>query len=161
MSVLAVPSKNQIDDLAAAKGADGRLFVFVIGGDRQVYNRWQTDPAAPDTWSDWSSLGRRQIQAGIGLGATPTRELELFVIGGDGKLYRRPRPGAEVLFAQEGTMHMPSFAIDRPRELLDIHARARAWRGHQRGVTSRRLQRSPVLPRTGFAGQGPGMIVCA
>jgi len=108
---------------AVGRNPDGRLEVLVIGGDRQVYHRWQTDPPAPDAWSDWGSLGGREIQAGIGLGANPTGALELFVIGGDGRLYRGPRPDAEVLFAQASPTHMTSFAIDRPRELIDIHAR--------------------------------------
>jgi hypothetical protein len=107
---------------AIGRNPDGRLEVFVIGGDLQVYNRWQTEPAGPDAWSDWVGLGGRQIHAGIGLGTDPAGDLELFVIGGDGKLYRGPRPSAQVLFAHTSPVHAAGFAIDRQRELIDIHA---------------------------------------
>jgi hypothetical protein len=107
---------------AVARNPDGRLEVSVIGGDRQVYNRWQTDPTQPDAWSDWTGLGGRGIQAGIGLGADPGGDLELFVIGGDRKLYRGSRPSAQVRFAQTSPTHAAGFATDKQRAMVDIHA---------------------------------------
>jgi hypothetical protein len=104
------------------RNPDGRLEVFVIGGDQQIYNRWQTDPAKPDTWSDWVALGGRQLQTGIGLGADVAGELDIFVIGGDAELYRGPRTLARVAFSQVGPSHASGFAIDRPSAMIDIHA---------------------------------------
>lgn len=73
---------------AVGRNPDGRLEVFVIGGNRQLYNRWQVDPTRPAVWSDWTNLGGSDIQPGVGMGSSPSGELEVFVIGGDGKLYR-------------------------------------------------------------------------
>lgn len=70
---------------------DGRLEIFVIGGDNQLYNRWQVDPTQPDVWSDWVNLGGRDLHAGLGAGADYRGELILYVVGGDGQLYRGPR----------------------------------------------------------------------
>jgi hypothetical protein len=74
-----------------ARADDGRLEVAVIGGDHQLYSRWQVDPARTDLWANWTPLGGRDIQPGVALAADHTGQLELFVIGGDGALYRGPR----------------------------------------------------------------------
>jgi hypothetical protein len=42
-------------------GSDGRLEVFVIGGDNALWHRWQT--AMNNGWSEWKSLGKPQDQA--------------------------------------------------------------------------------------------------
>lgn len=76
---------------AVGLNPDGRLEIFVIGGDRHLYNRWQIDVAQPDAWSQWVNLGGRDLHAGIAVGADHSDELVLYVIGGDGQLYRGPR----------------------------------------------------------------------
>jgi hypothetical protein len=70
---------------------DGRLEIFVTGGDHAVHNRWQVDRSQPEAWSDWVNLGARDLHAGISAGADHTGELVLYVVGGDGALYRGPR----------------------------------------------------------------------
>lgn len=76
---------------AVGLNPDGRMEVFVIGGDQHLYNRWQISAAQPDVWSQWVNLGGRDLHAGIGVGADHSGELVLYVIGGDGQLYRGPR----------------------------------------------------------------------
>jgi hypothetical protein len=44
-------------DPAIERNADGRLEVFMVGSDRQLYHRWQT-AANSNVWSDgWTTLG--------------------------------------------------------------------------------------------------------
>jgi hypothetical protein len=71
---------------------DGRLEVAVIGGDGQLYSRWQVDPTRPDLWVNWTPLGGHDIQAGVALAPNSAGQLEVFVIGGDGALYRGRGP---------------------------------------------------------------------
>ncbi|GAB3943049.1 hypothetical protein GCM10027614_31120 [Micromonospora vulcania] len=42
-------------DLAVAANADGRLQVFVVGGNGSLYSMWQTTTSGP--WSSWANLG--------------------------------------------------------------------------------------------------------
>jgi hypothetical protein len=72
---------------SVALNPDGRLEVFIVGQDHHVYNQWQVDAARPDVWSDWVNLGGREIQPGLGIGKDDGGELNVFVIGGDNKLY--------------------------------------------------------------------------
>jgi hypothetical protein len=76
---------------AVGMNPDGRLETFVIGGDRRLYNTWQIDPARPDLWSSWASIGGVSLQAGVALGSAPNGELQVFVLGGNGQLYRGRR----------------------------------------------------------------------
>lgn len=76
---------------AVGLNPDGRLEIFVIGGDQHLYNRWQVGVAQPDVWSQWINLGGRDLHAGIGVGPDHAGELVLYVVGGDGQLYRGPR----------------------------------------------------------------------
>jgi hypothetical protein len=46
---------QQATQVAAARNADGRLEVFVIGSDKALYHIWQTAPN--NGWSGWASLG--------------------------------------------------------------------------------------------------------
>jgi hypothetical protein len=77
--------------LAVGKNPDGRLEVFAVGSDGQLHNRKQVERARPDVWSVWAKLGGFQLQAGIGIGSNSARELELYLIGGDQRLYRGHR----------------------------------------------------------------------
>ena len=40
-----------------ALNPDGRLEIFVIAADNQLYHRWQTTAGSSSTWSAWTSLG--------------------------------------------------------------------------------------------------------
>jgi hypothetical protein len=73
------------------RNPDSRVEVFVIAGDGKLYNRWQVDTSRPDIWSNWASLGGRDINAGIGMVNDAASEIELFVVGGNRKLYQGKR----------------------------------------------------------------------
>jgi hypothetical protein len=72
----------------------GRLELAVVGGNGQIYSRWQVDPFKPDFWVNWTSLGGVAIQPGVELASNSAGQLEIFVIGGDGALYRGLRPSS-------------------------------------------------------------------
>ena len=73
---------------AVGRNADGRLEVFVIGGNGALYRQWQTTPGG--AWSNWDHRGGDQL-VGSNLAVAKNRngELEVFVIGGDGALYHQ------------------------------------------------------------------------
>jgi hypothetical protein len=60
-----------------ARNADGRLELFVVGGNGAVWHRWQTTPNGK--WSSWKSMGS---QAGgfadLGVGRNADGRLEVF-----------------------------------------------------------------------------------
>jgi hypothetical protein len=70
----------------------GRLEVAVIGGDKKLYSRWQVDPSRSELWVNWTLLGGINIQPGVALEVNHADQLEIYVIGGDGALYRGSRP---------------------------------------------------------------------
>ena len=82
----------------AARNTDGRLEVFVVGGDTGLWHKWQT-AAGGSTWTDWTSLG------GSGIANNPTAarntdgRLEVFVVGGDTGLWHKWQTAA-------GSSHM-------------------------------------------------------
>jgi hypothetical protein len=75
---------------AVAASADGRLELFVVGGDPDggLWHQWQTAPS--NGWSGWSSFGP---PPGTLLGGIPAvapsadGRLEVFVVGADGALW--------------------------------------------------------------------------
>jgi hypothetical protein len=73
---------------ALAANADGRLELFVIGTDGNLYSIAQTAPS--NGWTTWSSLG---APSGVKLLSSPAVKasndgrLELFVVGDDGALH--------------------------------------------------------------------------
>jgi hypothetical protein len=68
------------------RNADGRLEVFVIGGDHALHNIWQ-DPRSPSAWSALSSLGGSFPAGPISAIANADGRLEVFLVGGDGVTY--------------------------------------------------------------------------
>lgn len=70
----------------------GTLELATIGGDKTLYSRWQVDASRSGLWVDWTSLGGVDIQPGVALQANHLGQIELFVIGGNGELYRGSRP---------------------------------------------------------------------
>ncbi len=53
---LGTPGSGFLDDLAVAQNSDGRLEVFAVLNDDALWHIWQ-DPASPNYWSGWDSLG--------------------------------------------------------------------------------------------------------
>ena len=69
---------------AVAPSADGRLEVFVVGADGNLYHTWQTFPNY--AWANWYSHGG-SFTSTLALGASGDGRLELFVVGTDGALH--------------------------------------------------------------------------
>jgi hypothetical protein len=71
-----------------ARNADGRLELFVVGGDGAVWQRWQLTPNGK--WSSWKSMGSRAGGfADLGVGRNADGRLELFLRTPDtGGLYQ-------------------------------------------------------------------------
>lgn len=85
-----VPQGALLDrTLALAPNTDGRLQLFALGQDGNLYSIWQVVPNGG--WSDWSSFGAPAgvllDSATIALAPTGDGRLELFVPGQDGNLY--------------------------------------------------------------------------
>jgi hypothetical protein len=53
---LGTPGSGFLDDLVIAQNSDGRLEVFAVLNDDALWHIWQ-DPASPNYWSGWDSLG--------------------------------------------------------------------------------------------------------
>ena len=69
--------------LVVAPSADGRLELFLRGGDHNVYHAWQT--SASNGWSDWVSEGAEGggfIAGAPGLAKNGDGRLEIFAVTG-------------------------------------------------------------------------------
>ena len=74
-------------NVAVAMNSDGRLQVFVVGTNNQLYFKTQT-AAGSSTWTGWTSLG-----GGVKVDTTPAvarnsdGRLQVFVVGTNNQLY--------------------------------------------------------------------------
>lgn len=77
------PSTTLIGPPTIAPSADGRLELFIVGQDGNLYHIWQTTPSGG--WSDWFSHGGNPPGVFLSpvLFANADKRLELFVIGKD------------------------------------------------------------------------------
>src|SRR5205809_5864023 len=64
---------------------DGRLELFVVGGDGVLYHKWQAVPNG--TWGDWYSAGGIALSEDLTVARNADGRLQAFVVGGDGSLY--------------------------------------------------------------------------
>lgn len=71
----------------ATRNRDGRLEVFVLGGDRALYHIWEKSPGGD--WHGWDSLEGHDLAGPILAAANADGRLQVFVIGGDGQIYSR------------------------------------------------------------------------
>jgi Astacin (Peptidase family M12A) len=78
------------DDPVVAQNADGRLEVFLVGSDRRLYHRWQTEKNS-STWSDgWASLGGQwSHRRRPAVAQNADGRLEVFLVGLDKQLHHR------------------------------------------------------------------------
>ena len=74
-------------DPAVIANSDGRLEVFVVSTDNQLWHRWQTSPGS-STWSAWSSLGGT-IADSPAVTINSDGRLEVFVVATDNQLWHR------------------------------------------------------------------------
>jgi F5/8 type C domain len=83
---------------AIIANSDGRLEVFLVGAQDELYHKWQTSPGS-SIWSQWFSL-EGGIKAGTNPAVTMNSDgrLEVFVIGADNKLYHKwqTSPGSSI-----------------------------------------------------------------
>jgi len=70
-------------NVATANNADGRMQVFVVGGDGRVYSKWQT--SVNSSFSDWFDTNG-PVSRGIATGVNADGRLEVFAVDGDGAL---------------------------------------------------------------------------
>lgn len=75
-----------LQELSVAQNLDGRVEIFVLGGDGAVYHQWQTVPNS-DLWSGWAYRGGTGLHD---LSATRNQDgrLEVFALGSNSVAYR-------------------------------------------------------------------------
>jgi PASTA domain len=84
------PDKRFVDHPVVAPGADGRLELFLTGGDGNMYHAWQT--SASNAWSDWVNEGTPGggfITAAPALARNGDGRLEIFALAIDGNIYHK------------------------------------------------------------------------
>jgi hypothetical protein len=74
----------QLASLAAAPNQDGRLQVFSLGTDGQLYTAWQVAPAG--NWSSWGLLVPKDAPTASALAVAPNQDgrLQVFIAGPQG-----------------------------------------------------------------------------
>ncbi|HTD34213.1 MAG TPA: protease pro-enzyme activation domain-containing protein [Candidatus Elarobacter sp.] len=81
-------SPFQVGDPRISNNQDGRLEVFALGQDGNVYHVWQTAPN--NGWSGWASLGKPASPIANGapfVGRDQDGRIEVFATGNDGTVY--------------------------------------------------------------------------
>ena len=79
-------------DVAGALNADGRLEVFVQGGDFALWHMSETAPSAV-TWNAWNSLGG-DLTSDVTVAPNADRQLEVFAGGIDNALWHNSQLAA-------------------------------------------------------------------
>jgi acylphosphatase len=77
-----------IGDPRVIQNADGRLEVFLLADDQNIWHIWQT--SANNGWSGWASLGGPAVSISNGapfVGNNADGRIEVFVTGTDGGIY--------------------------------------------------------------------------
>lgn len=70
---------------SAIQNQDGRLEVFVLGGDSALYHIWENK--AGGDWHGWASLKGHDLKGPVVTTANADGSLQVFVAGQDGNLY--------------------------------------------------------------------------
>jgi PASTA domain len=84
------PGKRFTDHPVVAAGADGRLELFLRGGDQNMYHAWQT--SASNGWSDWvneGTAGGGFVTVAPALARNGDGRLEIFAVAIDGNIYHK------------------------------------------------------------------------
>lgn len=71
----------------AARNRDGRMEVFVLGGDRTLYHIWEKSPGGD--WHEWRSLEGHDLAGPVTVATNSDGRLQVFVCGGDARIYSR------------------------------------------------------------------------
>ena len=84
------PDKRFTDHPVVAASADGRLELFLRGGDENIYHAWQT--SASNGWSDWvneGAAGGGFVTVAPALARNGDGRLEIFALAIDGNIYHK------------------------------------------------------------------------
>ncbi len=100
---------------SVAPNADGRLQLFVVGGNGQAYTSWQVRQTG--NWAAWSPLGGASAlppAAPIAVAPNPDGRLQAFVVGTNGQTYsswqQSPNGQWSPWAALGGTLALPAGA---------------------------------------------------
>lgn len=77
-----------VGDPRVVNNADGRLELFLLANDQNIWHIWQTSPN--NGWSGWASLGHPGAQIANGspfVGNNGDGRIEMFTTGADGGIY--------------------------------------------------------------------------
>ena len=75
---------------AVVMNEDGRLEVFVVGANNQLYHKWQTSPSSSSSWSNYQSLtGIIKDGSNPAVIRNSDGRLEVFVVGTDNALHHK------------------------------------------------------------------------
>merc|ERR1711988_198953 len=118
--------------LVASSNEDGRLEIFVLGHDNQIYHKYQMDGTE---WSNWGSLGGKYLRGGPSVVQAADGRLVLFARGVDRAVYYKAQtePNSAkwtkweslggrfssspvAVLSSEGFLHV--FAVGQDRTLL-------------------------------------------
>ena len=140
----------QVRKLIADKNDDGRIMLFVIGGDGIVYARYQTQVGGNWNPDGWGSMGVPQSGASVlQLVTAHNRDgrLEIFARCSDGHTYHRWQT------VVNGGWNDGWFPMDDGRTLTDISAALRAdGLIDFVGITNgKAIERRQVAPNSGWA----------
>jgi hypothetical protein len=75
---------NSAKQIAAGQNADGRLEIFYVGGDNQLFRNWQTSPNG--SWAGETRFPGNSAKQ-IAVGQNADGRLEIFYVGGDNQLF--------------------------------------------------------------------------
>jgi hypothetical protein len=145
---------------APALGTDpaGRMYLFAVGTDGNLYHKWETGPPQPagESWTgDWLS---HNSPAGVALtgrpAVSPTQLRQIFVVGADGALYRRAEAGGG--WADWSAEGSPAGVPLResPAVLVRADGRLQAFAVAADGMLYHKLQAVPAGAWSDWASDG-------
>jgi surface antigen len=128
--------ESSVSRIAVARNRDGRLELFAIGQNWELYHRWQTSPGG--SWSSWRQLDGSV--SGVAAETNADGRIELIALGLYGEVYRRaqttPGGGWSGWQRLDGSVH--SIALARNRD-----GRLELFAVGQRGEAYHRWQTAP------------------
>jgi|GEM_PF-1446831 len=78
---------NYPTNVSVYKNKDGRLQVFLLGGDGAMWTKWQT--SINGGWSGWGSMGGNFRGGYVTVGANQDGRMQVFAVGADNQLYTK------------------------------------------------------------------------
>lgn len=119
--------------MAVARNKDGRLELFVVGANWELYHRWQSSPGG--AWSGWRQFDGSV--SGIAAETNADGRIEVFAIGLHGEVYHRwqTSPGGNWSGWKQENGSIHSIALARNKdgrlELFAVGLRGEVYRRSQ------------------------------